>query len=308
MSGLESFHGPWGSEDIPQLAATDVANTAVPPDQVRLEESNISDEGVGEASTTRREGDLELDSTTQSTADLDPHTGELNTNSPLLGADQLWAQMQLMHGAAGVVPGVPSDTGAPLSRAVRRVMIIATSSMTCFVFLFVINNLRGHYETDDPLATVGALFLDMMVPVCGYVGALQRRKEMSCCFCSASLFLLVYFMGRLIWVQVWIGQIDGDCTRVESVEQRRTCEAWRSPSAVFEGFCEGVAMILTGLSFWFGKTLHDLLNKQCLTQPAGRTLVGTVISGPEGQEEVSQPSGASELPGVVPGDENTHEI
>ena len=54
------------------------------------------------------------------------------------------------------MPGVRSDTGVPLSRAVRRVMIIATSSMTCFMFLFVINNLRGQYETDDSLATVGA--------------------------------------------------------------------------------------------------------------------------------------------------------
>ena len=42
-----------------------------------------------------------------------------------------------------VVPGVPSDTGVPLSRVVCRVMIIATSSMTCFTFLFVINNRRG---------------------------------------------------------------------------------------------------------------------------------------------------------------------
>ena len=41
----------------------------------------------------------------------------------------------------------------------------------------------------------------MMVLVCGYVGALQRRKEMSFCFRSAELFLLVCFMGRLIWVQ-----------------------------------------------------------------------------------------------------------
>ena len=101
------------------------------------------------------------------------------------------------------MPGVPSDTGVPLSRAARRVVmvIIATSSMTCFVFLFVINNLRGQRETDDPLANIGAWCLDMMVPVCGFVGALQRRKEMSLSFRSASLFLLAYFMERLIWVQ-----------------------------------------------------------------------------------------------------------
>ena len=69
------------------------------------------------------------------------------------------------------------------------------------MFLFVINSFEGQYETDDPLATVGAWCLDMMVPVSGCVGALQRRKEVSFCFRSASLFLLVHFMDWLIWVQ-----------------------------------------------------------------------------------------------------------
>ena len=83
----------------------------------------------------------------------------------------------------------------------------------------------------------------MVVPGCGYVGALHRRKEMSFCFRSASLFLLVCFMVLLIWVRapggntITVAATRFHCAEVLSLRSDASCRyglmsKWRDSGTV----------------------------------------------------------------------------
>lgn len=214
---------------------------------------------------------------------------------PAVGADMQvlpWqaaaiSEMQVMLAAAGgegaeIVFGIQiQDNG--LAQVVRRVVILAALAATFYIGRFISNLLRGFYSatsTDTMWTAISTLLIELSVPACGYYGALQGNRQLTCCFCSCNLFFAMYTIISFIHLEIEISRLNGECERENNPSRRRTCELWTS-SGVDKYYMLSstvIVMCLGLLAFWFGNSLYQRLSQDFSTGPTSMPLVGEVIS------------------------------
>lgn len=195
---------------------------------------------------------------------------------------------------ADIVLGVPiEDSG--LVKVVRRVIILAATAATFYTCHFIAELMRGTYNSPSSSnsgsndssnssssslwTAISSLLIQLSIPACGYYGALQGNRQLTCCFCSCSLFVTIVSIMSFIRLNIRIGELDGQCHLETNYEQRKSCELWTE-----EGVAKYImisstilAVCLGCLAFWFGNSLYQRLGQFAGGTPRALPLVGEVI-------------------------------
>jgi len=168
-----------------------------------------------------------------------------------------------------IAMGVPMNASG-LNKVVRRVIVLASGVASIYVCTFIGNLLTGAYSSESPgnedslWTGLSSLILELSIPVCGYYGALHTNRQLACCFCGCNLFLTILSAMSFIRINIRISEINGQCEREQSAQQRKTCETWTGNS-LERGFMVSstILMIFLGcLAFWFGNSLYQQLAQE----------------------------------------------
>jgi len=186
-----------------------------------------------------------------------------------------------------IVLGIPvEDIGS--RRIIRCVIILATTVASFHICLFNAHLMRGVHDnsssndaTNTPWTSLSSLLIELSIPACGYCGAMYHNRQLTCCFCSCNIFVVVLTATHFARTQIRISEIDGNCERESDPNQRRQCEVWTSSSSekwlllisTVVVFCLGC------LAFWFGNILYNKLSQASIPPvPPLAAIVGEVVS------------------------------
>lgn len=185
-----------------------------------------------------------------------------------------------------IVLGVPIEDNG-LVKVARRVIILAATGATFYTCHFIVDLMRGTYSTPSSggsdssslWTAISSLLIQLSIPACGYYGALQSNRQLTCCFCSCNLFVTIVSIMSFIRLNIRIGELDGQCEKETNSEQRRTCELWTEEGMTkYLMICSTIWAICLGcLAFWFGNSLYQRLGQFTGSAPRALPLVGEVI-------------------------------
>jgi len=169
----------------------------------------------------------------------------------------------------GLVLGIPvEDIGS--RRVIRCVIILSTIVAAFYIFLFNANLMRGVYngssedhnnDTNTLWTSVSSLLIELSIPACGYCGAMYQNRQLTCCFCSCNIFVVVLTATHFARIQIRISEIAGRCDQEADLNQRSQCEIWTSNSGEKWLLLSGTVLefCLGCLAFWFGNILYNKL-------------------------------------------------
>jgi len=139
-----------------------------------------------------------------------------------------------------------------------------------FITTFLLAAYMGNAdEVEDPgslMTAISSLLIELSIPVCGYSGALYANRQLTCCFCSCSLFTTIVSIFSFIRLGLSLREVEWRCEREQSLQKHQSCETWVINSVeTYVMILSLVVVIVIGSpAFWFGNILY---NRLCAMHP-----------------------------------------
>merc|ERR1719361_684664 len=92
----------------------------------------------------------------------------------------------------------------------------------------VSNISEGGDSTQELWTSLSSFLIELSIPACGYYGAMYQNRQLTCCFCSCNIFVVVLEATTFARTQIHISEIAGRCEEESDLTHKKACEVWTS--------------------------------------------------------------------------------
>lgn len=166
----------------------------------------------------------------------------------------------LWNRGSGPLPGSAEAVAA------HRVMMFAWVVVIFYSLHFTRELWRYHTSSVDPpgsriiiIEDAALLSLQLLIPGCGFCGAMRRSRQLVCYFCSCSLFTTMAMFVSLVNLVIRVTSLNGQCGMAgHELRVLEACRVWAQGGfGRFLMLVVDCGDILVGcMAFWFGRTLY----------------------------------------------------